>query len=93
MSELARLHAVVYGHVQGVNYRIHTRRQAEGLGLVGWVRNQPDGSVEVVAEGARPRLQQLLNWLHVGPPSARVYEVHATWRDAESEFTHFTVRF
>ena len=93
MSELARLRAVVYGHVQGVNFRVVTRRQAESLGLVGWVRNQPDGNVEVMAEGARPRLQQLLNWLHVGPTAARVYEVHATWADADSEFTHFTVRF
>jgi len=93
MSELARLHAVVYGHVQGVNFRAATQRQAQRLGLGGWVYNQPDGSVEVLAEGGRSNLQQLLNWLHGGPPAARVYSVSATWRDAEGEFSQFRVRF
>ena len=93
MSDTARLHAVIYGRVQGVNFRAATRRQAEGLGVVGWVRNLPDDTVEVVAEGVRSRLQQLLNWLHDGPPAARVYEVRAEWHPAEGEFTHFMVRF
>lgn len=93
MSDLARLHAVVYGDVQGVNYRASTRRQAQSLGVAGWVRNLPDGSVEVVAEGARPRVQQLLHWLHTGPSAARVHDVRATWHPAAGEFTQFTVRF
>lgn len=93
MTDLARLHAIVSGDVQGVNYRAATRRQAIGLGVAGWVCNLPDGSVEVVAEGARPRVQQLLNWLHIGPPAARVHAVRATWHAATGEFTQFTVRF
>lgn len=93
MPELARLHAVVDGQVQGVNFRVATRRQAQSLGLVGWVRNLPDDSVEVLAEGARPNLQQLLNWLHVGPPAARVRDVRFTWHDAENTFSQFTVQF
>ncbi len=93
MTELARLHAVVYGHVQGVNFRAATRRQAYALGVTGWVRNLPDGAVEVMAEGQRSALQQLLNWLHNGPPSARVREVRFTWHDADRAFDGFTVRF
>lgn len=56
MTEIVRLHAVVYGHVQGVNYRASALRQAQALGLTGWVRNGPDGTVEVVAEGSRASL-------------------------------------
>jgi acylphosphatase len=93
MPELARLHAVVYGDVQGVNFRAATRRQAQSLGLVGWVKNLPDYSVEVLAEGARPKLQHLLNWLHTGPPAARVHDVRFTWHDAENQFSQFTVQF
>ncbi len=93
MTELARLHAVVYGHVQGVNFRTATRRQGHALGVSGWVRNLPDGAVEVLAEGQRSSLQQLLNWLHSGPPSARVRDVRFTWRDYEGAFSQFSVRF
>lgn len=93
MTEIVRLHAVVYGHVQGVNFRASTLRQGQSLGLNGWVRNSPDGAVEVVAEGPRAPLQQLLNWLHQGPPSARVRDVRFTWSDAEGGFSRFSVRF
>src|SRR5512137_2270255 len=55
-----RLHAVISGIVQGVNFRYYTTRQAQELGLTGWVANRWDGSVEVVAEGARSQLEDLL---------------------------------
>lgn len=93
MTELARLHAVVHGYVQGVNFRAATRRQAQALGLSGWVRNLPDGAVEVLAEGQRSSLQKLLNWLHDGPPAASVRDVRFTWRDYEGAFSQFSVRF
>ena len=93
MTELARLHAVVYGHVQGVNFRTATRRQGQALGVSGWVRNLPDGSVEVIAEGQRSSLQQLLNWLHSGPPASRVRDVRFTWHEYEGALSQFSVRF
>ncbi len=96
-AEIARLHAVVHGFVQGVNFRYYTRQQALRLGLRGWVKNLEDGSVEVLAEGPRPALHQLLNYLHIGPASAAVEEVTETWSAAEGApeggFFSFEVRW
>ena len=67
----ARLHAIVHGQVQGVNFRAYTTAWAHRLGVSGTVRNLPDGdSVEVVAEAERMALERLLVALHEGPPSA-----------------------
>jgi acylphosphatase len=78
----ASLHAIIHGRVQGVFFRDSTRGEAERLGLTGWVRNRPDGTVEVQAVGPRPRLEELHDWLHLGPPAAEVLEVEATWGEA-----------
>lgn len=78
-----RLHARVYGRVQGVNFRYHTQKEANTLGLGGWVANRPDGSVEVVAEGDKESLQKLVSFLHRGSPSARVERVDVAWEEAE----------
>ncbi len=65
----------VSGGVQGVGFRWSTRNRARELGLSGWVRNEPDGTVRVRARGADDALDALEGWLHRGPPSARVSEV------------------
>jgi acylphosphatase len=88
-----RLHAHVYGCVQGVNFRYYTQKEAYALGLTGWVANRFDGSVEVVAEGEKATLQRLLTFLHRGPPSARVDRVQAEWTEATGEFQRFRVRY
>ena len=88
-----RFRAVVRGRVQGVNFRYYTQRTAAQLGLRGWVRNQSDGSVEVVAEGPRPKLDQLLAFLRQGPPSARVDEVKMDWAQAQLDATAFEIRW
>ncbi len=90
---IQRLHAIVRGHVQGVSFRWFVVRQAGGLGVRGWSRNGADGlSVEVVAEGERGRLEEMLRLLHQGPPLARVDTVEATWDVATGEFDGFTIR-
>lgn len=66
---------LVSGRVQGVFFRASTQEQAQRLGLTGWVRNLPDGSVELVACGEAPTLAALESWLWQGPPSARVESV------------------
>jgi len=66
---------VISGHVQGVWFRDSTRRQADRLGLTGYARNLPDGTVEVVACGASGAIDELRRWLHDGPPLARVESV------------------
>jgi acylphosphatase len=74
-----RVHAFVRGRVQGVGYRASTQHEGRRLGLRGWVRNRPDGSVELEAEGARAAVEALLAWLALGPPGARVDMVESRW--------------
>ncbi len=75
-----RFHAIVVGNVQGVFYRASARDQAMALGLIGFVRNLPDGSVELEAEGEEDGLRELLQWCNHGPPSATVKEVKVDWK-------------
>jgi acylphosphatase len=75
----------VSGRVQGVAYRVSAYGVARQLGVRGWVRNLADGRVELVAAGPAPALQKLEQWLHQGPPQARVDQVI---REA-AEFTEF----
>ena len=70
-----RVHIVVRGRVQGVFFRASTLERAQELGLRGWVRNRPDGAVEIVAEGDEAAVASLVDWCHHGPPSARVESV------------------
>jgi acylphosphatase len=86
------LRAVVQGRVQGVNFRQFVYTRARFLRLTGYVGNLDDGSsVEVVAEGPRPDLEQLLEYLHEGPRSARVESVEVEWGEASGSWTDFGV--
>jgi acylphosphatase len=91
-STLASLEAVVRGRVQGVGFRYFVLELATGLGLVGWVANDPDGSVRCVAEGRRADLETLLAALNIGPLGGRVNDVEATWGPPRGLFERFTVR-
>lgn len=88
----ARLHAIVHGRVQGVSFRYYTQRRASELALTGYVRNLWDRTVEVVAEGPRPALEELLAFLRVGPRAAFVTQVDARWPMPTDEFHRFEVR-
>ena len=70
-----RIQASVDGRVQGVAFREYTRREALRLGLSGWVRNLPDGSVELTFEGPATQTEALLSWLATGSPSSQVARV------------------
>jgi acylphosphatase len=72
---LTHLNLHITGKVQGVFYRDSTRRKAQELGITGFVRNQPDGSVYAEAEGTEEQLNQLVGWCHVGPERAQVSQV------------------
>lgn len=69
------LHATIHGRVQGVWFRASTREQAQMLGVAGWVRNTPDGAVEVYMQGDSSAVDRLLGWCRQGPPGARVDRV------------------
>jgi len=88
-----RAHLIIEGRVQGVFYRDSTRREAIELGLCGWVKNRFDGSVEVVAEGPKEKVETLIAWCHHGPPIARVTRVHEIKEDYTGEFDSFRVTF
>jgi acylphosphatase len=93
MADLASLQAVVRGRVHGVFFRASVQTRAEDLRLTGYVRNRPDGTVEVRAEGERQKLEKLVEYLKVGPPAARVEEVVVTWAEYTGAFSRFSVRY
>jgi acylphosphatase len=89
---MKRLEATIYGRVQGVSFRHYTWREAQRLELTGWVANQPDGAVQMVAEGADDPLQQFVAFLHQGPAMAHVTHVDIIWAEATHEFPQFSIR-
>lgn len=92
MSQEATLHAVIYGMVQGVNFRIFVLRHARAMGLTGYVRNLSRGRVvEVVAEGEREKLEQLLRQLEVGPRLAKVKRVEVNWSEYSGGYSQFRI--
>jgi acylphosphatase len=90
-QELARAHLFISGRVQGVNFRWHTQRKAQALGLTGWVRNLGDGRVEAVFEGDKKAVQRAIDWCRVGPPSALVDNVAASYQEPTGEFRSFRI--
>lgn len=86
---MERLHAIVYGDVQGVGFRYFVQRKAQQLGLSGWVRNNDDGTVELVAEGTRRQLEDLKRIVEEGPRLARVDRVETRWSEARGNLGRF----
>ena len=93
MSDLASVRAIVYGRVQGVFYRAFTSRQAKELGLTGYVRNLPDGGVEVQAYGERKQLEKLINTLMIGPPAAAVEKIVTDWPEYSGSYSDFDIAY
>lgn len=81
---------VIRGRVQGVFFRAETRDRASSLGLGGWVRNNPDGTVEAAFEGERERVESMVEWCRRGPPHADVDALDVAWEEPRGE-ARFTV--
>jgi len=90
VAEIAR-HVSVTGRVQGVFFRAWMHEQAAELGIKGWVRNCPDGRVDAHIEGEQVAVDQLVERLHHGPPSAKVDDVRL-WNVELFDFDDFEVR-
>jgi acylphosphatase len=91
-SQQSRARIKIHGRVQGVYYRASMAQQATQLGIVGWVRNCEDGSVEAVAEGNRAAIDALLCWCRHGPAGARVDNLDVLWDTAAGGFDRFGIR-
>ena len=84
-------HLIVHGRVQGVYYRDWTVQTARSLGLTGWVRNLPDGTVEAHVEGPREAVEQMMTAMRDGPPRAAPTRIDTCEAD-RGGFTEFTRR-
>ncbi len=94
MSDLAAVRAKVYGLVQGVFFRAFTKQQATELGLTGYVRNLPaEEAVEVWAEGERDKLELLIGYLKLGPPTAKVNKIITKWAEYTGGYSSFSIRY
>ena len=87
-----RVRAIVSGRVQGVSYRASTASEARRLGIVGWVRNRSDGTVELEAEGPDEKVAALLVWCAAGPPAAEVERVATEELVVMASEQRFTVK-
>ncbi len=93
MKDKARAHAIISGRVQGVFFRMETKRAADRFGVLGWVKNRRDGTVEALFEGERDRVDAVLEWCKEGPAHARVSDVDVDWEDYTGEFSGFGIRY
>jgi acylphosphatase len=89
----ARAHIFVHGIVQGVFFRYSTQKEAQGLGLTGWVRNLPDGGVEIVGEGERQAVEKLVQWARTGPPGSFVEGADVSFEDFTGRFLTFEIKY
>jgi len=83
----------IYGDVQGVGFRYRLAEEAARLNLTGWVRNEPDGTVLVVADGEEENLRKLIEYCKEGPKFAKVDRVEVEWMEAENKFKEFIIKF
>jgi len=88
-----RVRVLIDGRVQGVCFRMETRRAAEERGVDGWVRNLPNGKVEAVFEGEDTKVQSMLQWCETGPPLARVNRVEVENETPTDEFEGFRIAY
>ena len=90
-DQLERVVVEIAGHVQAVGFRYYACVAARKHGIVGWVRNDAEGTVSVMAEGSRERLEAFVETLSEGPAAADVDEVDVRWEPASGRFDRFAV--
>jgi len=88
-----RVRVIIHGRVQGVFFRMETRRAARQFGATGWVRNLPDGTVEAVMEGPAETVESLLKWCNRGPRLARVDKLDINRESYTGEYDSFEVTY
>jgi len=86
-----RIDVIITGRVQGVWFRKYTQNKARELGLTGWVRNETNGTVSLIAEGDDELLKKLIKWLQRGSPGAKVNTVNVNWEEAQETLKTFEI--
>lgn len=89
--EKVRAHLLISGRVQGVCFRAATEEEASARHLTGWVRNTPEGRVEVILEGEKSAVEAMTAWCRQGPPAARVREVQIEWEPYRGDIPDFRI--
>ena len=90
---MVRVHLIISGFVQGVGFRYFVKQKADELALTGWVRNTPEGNVEVVLEGDQKKLEEVIAVCREGPPPASVKNVSVEESEATGEFRSFEIAY
>ena len=90
MNKEVRL--IISGVVQGVFYRASAQAQARKLSLTGFVRNLPEGTVELIAQGEEADLKRFIDWCSKGPSGARIDHIEVEWKELETKFNSFNIR-
>ena len=93
MADTKIIHVIVEGRVQGVFFRAYTRDEAVSLGLTGWVKNRPDGSVETLVEGKKSAVGKMEQWFHLGSPHSNVTGVHVTEETPVGDNSTFEIHY
>jgi acylphosphatase len=88
---MVTVHILISGKVQGVNFRASTKERADALRILGWVKNRPDGRVEMVAKGDRESINEFISWCKQGPRGAVVSDVDVTEEANEIKFERFLI--
>ena len=88
-----RVHVILYGRVQNVFFRFSAKKQAIMNNVNGWVKNDKDGTVEIIAEGNEENIRIFLGWCSRGPLLASVEDKKVEWLDYKDEFTTFSIRY
>jgi acylphosphatase len=91
-ERMKHLHIKVFGRVQGVGFRYSAKKEADNLGILGYARNEDDGSVFIEAQGAEKELEQFLAWCRRGPWLAKVERVEHAEKEPSKKFEEFSVR-
>ena len=92
MEDKVCAHVVIRGRVQGVCFRMETKYIAETHGIMGWVRNRSDGTVEALFEGEKQKVDSMLKWCESGPSLSKVDQVSVNWKKYSGCFIGFEIR-
>lgn len=88
-----RIHVIISGRVQGVFFRSETKNFADFLGLLGWVKNRPDGKVEALFEGSMDKVNKMISWCRKGPSGAKVLAVLEKPELSKEKFDDFKIKY